>query len=623
MAKKALVIGINNYIPDSDTAPGLKPLVAAINDARAMQAVLANPDIGDFQVIPLENPDAREMTEAIDDLFNTCHASDTLLLYFAGHGVKDDQGRLFFATRNTTKYADGRLKTSTAVPTRTVRELMETSSAARRVIILDCCFSGAFVQGDTLRDDGAVDVKAELAGEGWAVLTATTSTQYSREQEGEDLAIYTRYLVQGLSDGTADLDGDGAISADELHQYVERELKKSAPTMKPQRHIGKTGERIILAKAAINHRERQYRQFLADAIRSSTIRPATRARLDLERDRLHLSPERAAALEQQALQPYLDYDQNLTRYAQIFLAEVRHDYPLSPEARQELDDIQTRLNLKPTDAAKREATILKAEGLAPEPSSSSPQPPTPNSALRTFRFEIVTVNDKGSITERQQREAQQFLEDLGNGITLDMVQIPGGEFLMGAADGEEGASNDEYPQHRVTVTEFFMGKYPITQAQYQAIVGKNPSRFTENGSNRPVENVSWKDAMEFCQRLSKKTGKDYRLPSEAEWEYACRAGTTTPFYFGATITPDLVNYDGNYPYGNAAKGEYRQQTTEVGSFPPNAHGLYDLHGNVWEWCADNWHGNYNQAPSDGSIWKTKDFNNDPHVLRGGSWTAAL
>ncbi|MFM7369573.1 MAG: formylglycine-generating enzyme family protein, partial [Sphaerospermopsis kisseleviana] len=134
---------------------------------------------------------------------------------------------------------------------------------------------------------------------------------------------------------------------------------------------------------------------------------------------------------------------------------------------------------------------------------------------------------------------------------------------------------------------------------------------------RPVENVSWNDAVKFCERLSQKTGKTYRLPSEAQWEYACRAGTTTPFYFGESITPDLVNYNGNFPYGFAPKGLYRQQTTDVGTFPPNAFGLYDMHGNVWEWCLDDYKDSYNNASTDGSAVTVSSGNTK--LLRGGSW----
>jgi formylglycine-generating enzyme required for sulfatase activity len=186
--------------------------------------------------------------------------------------------------------------------------------------------------------------------------------------------------------------------------------------------------------------------------------------------------------------------------------------------------------------------------------------------------------------------------------------------MMGSPKSEAQRGSDESPEHQVTVPSFFMGKYQLTQAQYQAIMGGNPSAF--KGNNRPVERVSWNDAVKFCEKLSQKTGKNYKLPSEAEWEYACRAGTTTPFYFGESITPELVNYDGNYTYASAPKGQYRQQTTDVGSFPPNAFGLYDMHGNVWEWCQDDYINSYNNAPTDGSALTGRS---SIKLLRGGSW----
>jgi formylglycine-generating enzyme required for sulfatase activity len=237
--------------------------------------------------------------------------------------------------------------------------------------------------------------------------------------------------------------------------------------------------------------------------------------------------------------------------------------------------------------------------------------------LKTFSFEVVSTNASGNIINRRDESAKYFIEDLGNGVTLEMVEIPGGTFIMGSPENEAERSSDESPQHQVTVPSFFIGKYELTQAQYQAITGNNPSYF--KGNNRPVEQVSWNDAVTFCEKLSQKTQKNYRLPSEAEWEYACRAGTTTPFYFGDNITPDLVNYNGNYPYESALKGKYRQQTTDVGTFPPNAFGLYDMHGNVWEWCEDDWHENYLNAPIDGSAWNSRS-GIDKKLLRGGSWS---
>ena len=237
--------------------------------------------------------------------------------------------------------------------------------------------------------------------------------------------------------------------------------------------------------------------------------------------------------------------------------------------------------------------------------------------LKLEQIEVVTVKF-GELIQRQRSIARYFVEDLSNGVILEMAAIPGGSFMMGQSEDEGGRYNNASPQHRVTVPSFFMGKYPVTQAQYQAIMGANPSYF--KGSNRPVESVYWNDAVAFCEKLSQKTGKPYRLPSEAEWEYACRAGTTTSFHFGEMITTDLANYDGNFTYGDGIKGIYRKETTEVGSFGvANNFGLYDMHGNVREWCQDNWHNNYKGAPTDGSVWVKNVKHTNIRLLRGGSW----
>jgi formylglycine-generating enzyme required for sulfatase activity len=251
---------------------------------------------------------------------------------------------------------------------------------------------------------------------------------------------------------------------------------------------------------------------------------------------------------------------------------------------------------------------------------ASPPAPTPVRSLRLLRWQGRT----------------QVFRECCAGLALAMVRIPAGAFVMGSAADEPQREDCEGPQHRVHVSEFLIGQTPITQAQWRQVAGwqerdaerwgcelnPNPSHFGDQSDSdqRPVERVSWLDAMEFCHRLSQRTGRDYTLPSEAQWEYACRAGSTTPFHVGATITPELANYDGNYTYADGPNGEDRKQTTPVGMFPANAWGLHDMHGNVREWCLDHWHNSYAGAPSDGSAWLTPSASMEgERLLRGGSW----
>lgn len=247
---------------------------------------------------------------------------------------------------------------------------------------------------------------------------------------------------------------------------------------------------------------------------------------------------------------------------------------------------------------------------------SRSKPTYPNNdrfTLQPFGFETAKLvsgktlwgTDK-LIVKKSQGQANRFFQNLGGGVNLQMVGIPGGTFMMGAPQLEEGSSDYQRPQHRVSVASFCMGKYPVTQAQYEAVMGDKPAYF--QGGDRPVETVSWHDAIEFCQKLSQLTDRHYQLPSEAEWEYACRAGTTTAFCFGETIDPALVNFRS-------------QETTVVGIFPANNYGLYDMHGNIWEWCADRYHGSYAGAPTDGSTWDSDG--EGTYILRGGCWCSRM
>jgi formylglycine-generating enzyme required for sulfatase activity len=232
------------------------------------------------------------------------------------------------------------------------------------------------------------------------------------------------------------------------------------------------------------------------------------------------------------------------------------------------------------------------------------------------------------VLRRETKQARYFTEKLDDALGLDMVWVPSGTFLMGSLADEPERRDNEDPQHEVTVPAFLMGRYPVTQSQWRFIAGlpqvkqplkPDPSHF--KGDRHPVETVTWYDAVEFCARLSAHTQRDYGLPSEAQWECACRAGTTTPFYFGPMLTTEVANYNGNYTYNDSPKGKYREQTTPVDHFGlANAFGLCDMHGNVYEWCQDHYHSSYEGAPKNGSAWVDENAEeNASRILRGGAW----
>jgi branched-chain amino acid transport system substrate-binding protein len=359
MAKKALVIGVSNYT-DTDFVA----LPAATRDAKAMQQVLIHPDIGGFEDVKcLEDPERQNMAEEIEGLFADCQRNDLVLLFFSGHGKPDSEGHLYLTSRNTNK---NRLR-STAIDAGFVQQAINNCRAKRKVIILDCCYSGAFAKGWSAKDDGSVNLKNQLGGEGQAVLTSSTSTQYSFAQTGSDLSIYTQYLVEGLTTGDADLgrDGFGFISLGELHEYAQRKVQEVKPEMKPEIYPGKEGYTIRLAKTPstdpiVRYRDAvsQYayvrsiwfaRRTVLDGIQdwlnmpprddvrmSSTVRKT----LDARYQNLGLSAEMAKKIEDQALSGYRLFHKNLESYEQEFVRKLRQENPLGTAALQELRELQ-------------------------------------------------------------------------------------------------------------------------------------------------------------------------------------------------------------------------------------------------------------------------------------------
>ena len=587
MAKNwVIAIGINEY-------DNLKPLKYAKKDAEAIKAWCEREggfDRGgiflfteDSPPIPASPPIPTQLTHGrlkrfLQRQFQTplLNSGDNLWFFFAGHGRRDqDKDYLMLPDSDPGNVRE------TAVSVDYVTERLRRSGADNVVLLLDAC-----------RDEdsrGGLGI-GEEEYQGVITFYSCTANQQSWEIDELQQGSFTHTLLEGLRrQGEAN-----CATVERLDEYLRRQVEKI------NARYGKPRQNPYL-KAEPPHKL------------------------------YFILLEQVATLKD--VQP-LKY--------QASLAENRGDLDLAEQlwirvlgaSRGDLDAIEAIKRI-----ARRQSQSSSIP-TAPEPvrqsegNRSSTPKPSPETGLKVFNFEIVGVNAKGEQIKKESKQSQYFSQDLGNDITLEMVAIPGVPFTMGTEDEEIERLvkkfdwqyfSREKPQHQVTLPSFYMGKYPITQAQWQAIAATakididletNPSNFT--GNELPVERVTWYQATEFCKRLSRETKQEYRLPSEAEWEYACRAGTTTPFYFGETITGKLANYDASNTYADEPKGEYRKETTPVGQFPPNAFGLYDMHGNVWEWCADTWHDNYDGAPRDGSVW-TKNGNDNRSPLRGGSW----
>ena len=640
MAKKiALLIGVGDY------GASLKSLRCPKNGVKAMRNVLQNPEIGGFdEVVSLINPGVGEMRSRICEVFAQLTKQDLILFYFTGHGLKDMTGDFFLTTAQTHLFANGRPNAGTAIEADFLKREIANSLAERKVIILDCCFGAAFAGGFIAMNSGSIDIEAQLGGKGWCLMTASTSSRYALEKTGEPLSVYTRHLVEGLSTGAAAGEGQRLITARHWHEYVKQKVKEEAATMEPAIFSGQQGYEIAIAQVKIN-RIQQYRQQVESKIHNGIIGPAARAILRQWQHHCQLSTAQAKEIEEAVLLPYRQARMRIAIYTKALEAEKGLSYPLKQSSVQDLQDLKQLLNLRDEDVGAEEEKILgravsldrsieqvQNQQLCTQQTigvRSTIQLPSNQSRktlsvqienqVRTYLFETFQVDRYGEPLKVKKRQATAFFEDLGNGVTLEMVKIPAGTFTMGAGIAEESANEDEYPPRKASVTEFWIGKYAITQAQWQQFVASHQDSkpaLTANQHNKPANSIFWTEAVECCHWLSQLSGKDYRLPSQIQWEYACRANTTTPFYFGETLTPEIANYNGNYSYSQGPKGLYRQQTTEVGSFPPNAFGLYDMHGNVWEWCLDNWHDvHQSQDKSD----RVRRLSGQRKVLKGGSW----
>ncbi|MEL7039153.1 MAG: caspase family protein, partial [Cyanobacteria bacterium J06592_8] len=363
MTKNALLIGVSGYTD-------LPPLPAVINDVEAMRQVLENPDIGRFDNVEVcLDPSLVEIRLAIGRLFRSSKKGDLALLFFSGHGMTDNSSRLYLTTRITSKeeYQE------TSVPASFVHDMMNSSSCKRQVVILDCCYSGAFAKGWQPRGD--INLQPQLGGEGRAILTSSSAIQLSFEEEGA--GIYTRYLVEGIRTGAADLDQDGKISIEELHEYAQEQVKIVKSGMSPRMYADQNGRDIYLTQAPVNDPELEYRREVEKRVKQSKgeLSWINQRTLKLLATQYNLTPETAERIIKEVLQPYDEHKELLKEYQEVFEQAIQEEYPLSDRIRRDLQDFQKTLGLTDEDVEPIKKQVLEKAKLpisTPEPESVQP-----------------------------------------------------------------------------------------------------------------------------------------------------------------------------------------------------------------------------------------------------------
>jgi formylglycine-generating enzyme required for sulfatase activity len=496
-----------------------------------------------------------------------------------------------------------------------------------------------------------------------AELTAIQKTKASQEFRAKAARYYQDGAISPTERELLDIDrqtlGLGEPEAAVILQLVAAAYQQRQSNLERYHQLlvaELSGQESLRADQRVILQELQAAFRISDA-EVEQVEQRALAERDLERQQARAVADREVQEQLEQQESAVKREQNLQRFREELQRAVQAEYPLSDPVESGLSSFQLSLNLTDADVAPIKADVLAIpeaayqekvrqrgelerqrqialeqqrqaekqidQGQVGVSEASGSQNKT-SVKLQSFVFDVITVDKNGNENSRTKKTAEFFLEDLGNQVFLEMVKIPGGTFQMGS---EEGKGKDcEKPQHLVRVPEFLMGKYSVTQVQWRMVaalpqenIPLNTEPSNVKGDNRPVESVNWDEAVEFCQRLSRLTGHGYRLPSEAEWEYACRAGTKTEFYFGEALTPKLarVSVKTNLAMSFLTLLTGDGESFPVGSYLPNNFGLYDMHGNIWEWCADHWHENYKGAPADGSAWIDND--NDWLLVRGGSW----
>ncbi len=557
--------------------------------------------------------------------------SDNFWFFFAGHG-KRERDRDYLMPLD----ADPGNVEETAIPVSHVAERLRRSGAENVILLLDAC-----------RNEGARDGQGVGVEKPPGVITISSCSPNERSYEIAELqhGAFSHMLLQGLR-----LQGDGnCATVERLDQHLRFRVPELCAKYRKPRQTPYTNAEPI---------EKRHLILLPKLASVADLDPI---KLDALQAETTGDFETAEQLWWRVIAVSPVDPQAHESIKRITLKQSAATAPVAPPVKLPAEGTTRSANIvAPGSAQSRRLTRRRLAGLVGLAAAGTGAAlATPGilrllskPTLRTVSFASVVLDQKGLGQPPETHSASLFTEALGSGDSLDMVAIPAGSFTMGSPADEAERLPREGPQRHVAVGAFFLGAATVTQAQWAAVVRAHPARIGVDldfapsafkGIDLPVESITWNQAEEFCRRLAAISGRAYRLPTEAEWEYACRAGTTTPFHFGPTLTPDVANYCGaggaicgesdgvsvasaiydgvRYGPGSYADGPVgfcRQTTTRAGTFPPNAFGLYDMHGNVWEFCLDAPSPSYTGAPFDGSANLAGDLNE--RVLRGGSWS---
>ncbi|MCK4315122.1 MAG: SUMF1/EgtB/PvdO family nonheme iron enzyme [Anaerolineae bacterium] len=605
--RHALIIASYQY-----QDPDLRQLVAPAQDAEALARVLQDPAIGGFQVQTLQNECSYKVNQAIEAFFADRKTDDLLLLYYSGHGIKDEDGRLYFATTDTRR----KMLRTTAIPTTLVNDVMRYSRSRRQVLLLDCCYSGAFAKGMIAKAGAGIGTKEHFKGRGRVVLTASDAIQYAFEEDkviGEGShSVFTRHLIQGLKTGEADMDDNGWVSLDELYDYVYDRVTGEAPQQTPGKWVfDLQGEIRIARNPHWVVKPAELPPELQRAIESPFAGLREGAVGELER-LLHSSDESLSLAARQSLVHLTDDDSHrVSTTAGRALRTVitpPADKPPSALPTPVIQEQKVPPTRRPTPAA-----TPQAQGQLRRLLSSVPAWVWAVVGVAAVGLLIILGNLAGwGATTAPTQEPMPTIEPILETRSADdmvMVYVPGGTFQMGSDESDSDAANHEFPQHPVTLDGFWIDQTEVTNAQYALCVADGgcdesscASNDDYNGDDHPVVGVSWQNADAYCKWAGG------RLPTEAEWEYTARGEEG---YI--------------YPWGNDAPtceraqfGDCSGRAVPVGSLPDGASwcGALDMAGNVWEWTA-NWYGDY---PSGAQTNPTGPTDGNFKVLRGGGWS---